>query len=127
VLDALGPEGELPVGTHDVDAEQDLGVHHVLGIRPQRGCRSLPGVAAVEEQGAGALLADSLDQGGQVREAAHLAVLAGELNEVQVGEGVGLRRAALDPVVLEEGLAHQVRRLAPHGADADVVARLQSV
>jgi len=38
-----------------------------------------------------------------------------------------LGRAGLDAVILEEGLAHEVRRLAAHGADADVVARLAEV
>ncbi len=32
---AVRAEGELPVGSHHVDAEQELGVDHVLGVGPQ--------------------------------------------------------------------------------------------
>jgi hypothetical protein len=40
---------------HQVHAEELCGVDHVLALRPQRGRRALPGVAAVQQQRAGRL------------------------------------------------------------------------
>jgi hypothetical protein len=75
-------------------AEQALRADHVGAARPQRGGRSLPAVAAVDEQRAGARRAQPLDQRGEVREAADLAVAAGQRLELKMGEGVSLSAAA---------------------------------
>jgi hypothetical protein len=71
---ALVAEGELPVRGHHVHAQQLAGIDHVLALGPQGGGRTLPGVAAVEQQRVGASRAQALDQGRQVGEAADLAV-----------------------------------------------------
>jgi hypothetical protein len=91
-LTRVGAEGEFPMPGHDVHAEQLAGVDHVLALRPQRGGRALPGIAAVEQQGAGARGAQALDQGGEVGEAADLAVGLRRRGEVEVGEGMRLDR-----------------------------------
>ncbi len=90
---ALGAVRELPVSRHDVHAEELRRVDHVLAAGPERRRRALPGVAAVEQQRAGAARPEALDQRGQVREPADLAVGPGGPREVQMGEGVGLSRA----------------------------------
>ena len=54
LLHAVGAEREFPVPGHHVDAQQLAGVDHVLALRPQRGGRALPRVAAVEQQRAAA-------------------------------------------------------------------------
>ncbi|XQU69245.1 hypothetical protein OJJOAM_001976 [Cupriavidus sp. H18C1] len=95
-----------------------------LAARPQRGGRALPGIAAVEQQRAGAAGLQLLDQRGQMREPADLAVAARGLVEIEIGEGVRLGAARRDPVVLEQGLADQVRRLAGIVPDAQVDAGL---
>jgi hypothetical protein len=46
--------GELPVPGHDIHAEEIGGLDHIATAGPQRGARTLPGIAAVEEQ-AGAI------------------------------------------------------------------------
>ncbi len=124
LLHALGAVGHFPVRGHEVDAEQLGGVDHVLGVGPQRGRRTLPGVAAIEQQRAGTRGLEPLDQRRQVREAADLAVGARRLREVEVGEGVRLGRAGTDAEALEQRLADEVRRLAQGVADAEVDARL---
>jgi hypothetical protein len=115
------------VGGHDVHAQGDAGVHHVLGVGPQGGGGTLPGVAAVQQQGARAGGAHLVHQGLQVGEAAHLAVGAGGGGEVDVGEGVGVDAARLDVVGLEEMLADQVGHLADGVADAQVDVGLAEI
>ncbi len=127
LLHPLHAVGELPVAGHHVHAQQLAGVDHVLRLGPQRGGRALPGVAAVEQQRAGAAGLQALDQRGQVREAADLAVAPRGLLEVEVGERMRHRRAGRHPGRLQQVLAHQVRQLALHGADAEVDARLAEV
>jgi len=116
----FGAEGRLPVRGHDIDAELDAGVDHVLRVAPQRGGGALPGVAAVQQQGAGALCANLVDQGFQVGETADLAVDLGGFGEVEVGEGMGLGATGLDAVFLQQMLADQMRHLAEGSADAKV-------
>ena len=90
-LDALGAIGELPVSGHDVHAQQLLGVHHVLALGPERGGRALPGVAAIQQQGAAlALVAQAFHQRGEVCKAANLAVLACSIFKIEIGKGVRL-------------------------------------
>lgn len=105
---------------HDVHAQRDTGVDHVLGIGPQRRGRTLPGIAAVEQQRARALRTQLVNQGFQVGETADLAVDLGGFGEVEIGEGVGLGAAGLDAVVLQQILADQMRGLAERTADAQV-------
>jgi hypothetical protein len=103
------------------------GVDHVLGVGPQRGAGTLPGVAAVEQQRARAAGLHALDQRGQVGEAADLAVGLRRLFEIQVGEGVGLDGVRLDAEVLEQLLADQVRHLAELLAETEIDVRLAEV
>jgi hypothetical protein len=91
LLDALVAEGELPVRRHHVDAEQLAGVDHVLALSPERGARTLPGIAAIEQQGVGPAGAQLLHQRGEVGEAADLAIGLRGLGEVEIGESVCLR------------------------------------
>jgi hypothetical protein len=93
LLHALHAERELPVAGHHVHRQRLAGVDHVLAVGPQRGGAALPGVAAVEQQRARAAGLHALDQRGQVREAADLAVAARGALEVEVGVGVRQRRA----------------------------------
>ena len=44
----IHPIGELPVSSHDVNAQQLAGINHILALGPQRSCRSLPGITAIE-------------------------------------------------------------------------------
>jgi hypothetical protein len=76
LLHALHAVGEFPVARHHVHGQQLARVDHVLRVGPQAGGTALPGVAAVEQQGAGPAGLQALDQRGQVRKAAHLAVAA---------------------------------------------------
>jgi hypothetical protein len=117
---ALGAEGRLPVRRHDVDAELDAGIDHVLGVGPQRGGRALPGVAAVEQQGTGTLCTDLVDQGLEVGKAADLAVDLGRFGEIEIGEGVRFGAAGLDAVLLQQVLADDMRYCALRRSDADV-------
>ncbi len=72
--DAIGAEREFPVAGHHVDAEKLRGVDHVLAVCPQCRRRTLPAVAAVEQQCAGTAGFEPLDERRQVREAAGLPV-----------------------------------------------------
>ena len=124
LLHALGAEGELPVPGHHVHAEQLGGIHHVLALGPQRGGRTLPGVAAVEQQRAGPARLQLLHQGGEVGEAAHFAVSLCRLLEVEVSESVGLGRAGADAEMPQQRVADQVGRPAAHVGDAEIHVRL---
>ena len=108
----VGAEGGFPVGGHDVHTQLDAGVHHVLGIGPQGGGGTLPGIAAIQQQGTGTGGAHLVHQCLQVGKAAHLAVGLGSSIEIDIGESGGIGRAGLDAVVLEELVAHQVGHLA---------------
>jgi len=126
-LHAVHAQRELPVAGHHVDAEQLAGIDHVLALGPQRRAAALPGVAAVQQQRAGAAGAHALDQRGQVRKAAHLAVALRDLLEVEVRQRVRLGRAGLHAGGLQQVLAHQVRQLALHVGHAEVHAGLAEV
>ena len=101
LLHTLHAIGELPVAGHHVDTQQLAGLDHVLRVRPQRGGRALPAVAAVEQQRARAIALQPLDQRGQVGEAAQLAVAARGGLEVQRREREGLPAARNQPGGLE--------------------------
>ena len=126
-LDALHAQRELPVAGHHIHAQQLAGVHHVLALRPQAGARALPGVTAVQQQGAGAAGFHALDQRGQMRKATDLAVAFGGFFVVQKSQCVGLGRARPDLGHLQQMLAHQMRQLTLHVADAHVDAGLTKV
>ena len=126
-LDARGAVGHLPVRCHDVHAQRDTRIDHVLGIGPQGRGGALPGVAAIEQQGARARSAHLVDQGLQVREAAHLAVSAGGGGEIEIAESVCVDAASLDVVGLQQMLAHQVRHAAHRSADAQVHVGLAEI
>ena len=116
----FGAESRFPVRRHDVDAERDAGVDHVLCIGPQRSGRALPGVAAIEQQRAGALRADFVYQSFQVGEATDLAVDFGRFGEIEVSEGVGFGAAGLDAEFFQQMPADQVGGLAVGRADPKV-------
>ncbi len=122
--DPLRTIGEFPMAGHHVHAEQLGGIDHVLAPGPQRGRRALPAVAAVEQQCAGALAAQALDQRRKMRESAHRAIGTRRALEIEMGESMRGTRSRCDAEVLEQRLADQVRRLAARGADAEVDARL---
>ena len=112
---------------HHVDAQQLAGIDHVLALGPQRCAAALPGIAAVQQQRAGAAGAQAFDQRGQMREAADLAVAPGGLLEVEVGQRMRLGRAGLDLGGFQQLLAHQVRQPALHVAHPQVHAGLAEV
>jgi hypothetical protein len=127
LLDPLHAIGELPVARHHVHGEQLAGVHHVLCVRPQRGGRTLPSIATVEQQRPRTARLELLHQRRQVGEAAHLPEAARCLLEVEVGVGVRERAAGAQAGGLEQRLADQVRPLPLHARDADVDAGLAEV
>ena len=112
---------------HDVDAEQLGGVHHVLGIGPQRCAGALPSIATIKEQCARTVGANLLDQRGKVRETAHLAVDPGQLFKIQIREGMGIQRIGFEVEVVQEMVADQMRHLTAHAADAQVDIRLTEI
>src|SRR6185295_20281538 len=88
------------------------------------GRRALPAVTAVEQQRAGALAAQALDQRRQMRESAHRAVGARRALEIEVGERMCGARSGRDAEVPEQLFADQVRGLAARAAGAEVDAGL---
>src|SRR5207245_27923 len=123
-LDARGAVGELPMPGRDIHAEQLLRLDHVLPSRPQRGRRSLPGVAAVEQEARAALCAQLLDERGKMGEAAHFSVPLRRSRKIEVSKGVRFAAARLDSVALEKGSADQMRRKVAALPDAEIDARL---
>ncbi len=105
---------------HHVHTQSQASVDHVLPFGPQGGGRALPGVAPIEQERAGTRSLKALDQRGQVRKTAHPSVAPGRLLEIQMGERVGEFRACPHVGKLEQVVAHQMRQLAAHVADADV-------
>ena len=59
-----------------------------------------------------------------MRKAAELAESPGGLLELDAGEGVGVGAVGPDAEAVEEGASDQMRRIAPHRADAEIDARL---
>ena len=120
--EAVLAEGELPVARHRIGLEHLHAVDHVLAVRLERRVRSLPRVAAIEEQHpvVTALGPDRLDQRRRAVEPPETAIRAGEIDIVEEGVGIGQRTAALDPELLEKRFADQMRRDAGKVADADI-------
>ncbi len=58
-----------------------------------------------------------------MRETADLAVDPCSVFEIQIGEGVGLRRTRFDLERAQQGFAHQVRWAAAHVGDAEIYVR----
>ena len=112
LLDALRAVGELPVAGHHVDAEQLAASIMSCAVRPQRGGRALPGVAAIEQQRARAARLQPLDQRGEVREAADLAVAARGRSKSRQVKACACGVPRRDAGRLQQLLADQVRRLA---------------
>ena len=123
----LHAQGEFPVTGHHIHTEQFARLDHVLAARPQRRARALPGVATVEQQSTGAAGLEALDQGGQMGKAPHLAIAAGGLVKVQMGQRMGLGRAGAQARGLEQVLTHQMRQLPAHAAHAQVDAGFAKV
>ena len=126
-LDTLHAVGEFPVTRHDVHTEQFAGIHHVLAIGPQGRAGTLPGVAAVQEEGTGPACPELFDQGGQVCETADLAIALGCFFEVKAGQRMRLRRTRANASRLEQVFTNQVGQLPLHGAHAQVDAGLTEV
>ena len=120
LFNALHAIGEFPVAGHHIHAQELGGIDHVLRVGPQGRGRALPGVAPIEQQRARATAFELLDQGGQVGEAADLAVAARRVGKVDVRERMGLRRTGSDTRCLEQVFPHQVRKLPLHGPYAHV-------
>ena len=105
---------------HQVDAEQLLGLHHVLPLRPQGRTGALPRVAAVEQQRTESRGAKPLDQCCYMGEAAGFAVDRRIALEFQASEGVRKPRVWRDPELSEKRLANNVRRASCHVANAKI-------
>ncbi|MNT27689.1 hypothetical protein D3C72_1633280 [compost metagenome] len=112
---------------HHIHAQQLAGIHHVLGVRPQRSGRSLPGIAAIKQQCTRARSLHALDQGRQVCKTAHLAVTLGCRLKIQVAEGMRTRSSWPNAAGLQQMFAHQMGALVLHGADAQIHARLTEI
>ncbi len=126
-LDAGLAIGRFPVQGHDIDPERLAGVDHVLRVAPQRRTGTLPRVAAVEQQRAGAIGLHALDQRRQVGETADLAIGFRCLLEIQEGEGMRVDGVRLETKMLEEVLADQMRHLAELVAETEIDARLAEI
>ena len=111
VAHAVGAVGHLPMRGHDVHAQREGGVDHVLAVGPQRGGGALPGVAAVQQQRIGARGPQALDERGQMREAAHAAVAARGFVEIKPSKGMRGTCTGRDAVTLEQRVPNQMRRL----------------
>ena len=127
LLHTILAEGAFPMQRHEVDAEQLLGLHHVLPLRPQGRTRALPRVAAVEQQRAGPRGAKSLDQCRDMSEAAGLAVDRGIALEIEVSEGVRKPCIWRNPELFEKCLADNVRGAPCHAADAKIDVGLAEI
>ena len=123
-LDPLHAISKFPMPGHDVHAKQFAGIYHVLRIGPQSGSRTLPGIAAIEQQGPRAAGLELFDQGGQVRKPAHLAVRTGGALKINVREGVGLGTAGRYGEHLLQVVSDQVGQIALHGRHAHIHAGL---
>ena len=121
---ALVAVGEFPVRGHHVNAQLLTDLDHVLTARPQRGCRSLPGVAAIEQQSAGPRRPQPFHQRGEVCEAADLAVAPRGGREVKRSKSVGFGGARHDARCAQQMLAHQVWKAPGRLAHADIGAGL---
>ena len=112
---------------HGVDAKQLGRVDHVPALCPQRRCRALPAIAAVEQQGRGAARLQPLDQRRKVREASDLTVHFCRGNEIARRECMRVTRSRRNAEVTQERLAHQMRWASRGIANAEVDARLAKV
>ena len=124
----VGAERELPMTHHGVRLQQRHAVDHVLALGLQRGVAVLPGVAAIEQQGAVATFgADRFDDGGDAIEPAELSVGLGQCRKVGIGEGVGVRAAGSDAVIIEQCFSGDVRYQPLHFSGAEVDRRLAKI
>ena len=126
-LHAFHAIGEFPVACHHVHAQQFASVDHVLAFCPQRGGAALPGVPPIEQQGTRTRGFEAFDQSRQVRKAAHFAVATRGGFEVEVAHAIGLGTAGPHARRLEQMLAHQMRQLPLHTAQAYVDTGLAAV
>ena len=121
--------GEFPVAGHGIDAEEVGGLDHVGALRRVGQAAALPQIAAVEQQriaGAG-VGAQPVNQRFQMGKAAHAAVTLRRLLKSRKVKACALAAAGRDAEMLEKRAADQMRRLAAHGADADIDARLTEI
>jgi hypothetical protein len=100
---------------------------HVLALRPQRGARALPRVAAVEQERAFAGRFQHANERGEMREAAHRAERPRRSGVVEVRERVRVARSRRDAEMLQQVLADQMRGLSRRSSDAQVDAGLAVV
>jgi len=109
---------------HRLDAEQIRGLDHVGALGGVSLSRALPEIAAIEQQRAARtdIVAQPVDQGLQMGEAAELAEARGGFFEIQKRECIGIGAVGLDAEAIEEGAADQMRRLALHRADSEIGA-----
>jgi len=87
----------------------------------------LPCVTAVEQQRTGAAGFETLDQSGQVREAAHFAVALSSHFKVQIAHAIGFGAARAHACRFEQMLANQMGQLAFHAANAKVDTGLTEI
>src|SRR6202042_203527 len=121
--------GEFPMSGHRFDAKQVGRLNHVGAARGVRQPGALPGIAAVEQQRAlrSYLIAQPLDQGFQLREAAELAEAASGFFEIKRGERISIGALRLDAEPVEEGAANKMRWLPGHCAEAKIDARFAKI
>ena len=117
---------EFPMPGHGIDAEQIGGLDHAGALRRIGETGALPDVAAVEQQriARAGFRAQAVDQGFQMRKAAHAAVAVRGVLIVEEGEGMRDATARRDVEVFQESAADDMRRFSAHIADADIDARL---
>ena len=127
LLHALGAVSEFPMRGHHVDAQKLRGLDHVLAPGPQSGRGALPGITAVEDQRAGAVSLQTLDERRELGEAPELAVKLRGVSEVEAGERVCLAGSRLDPETLQQRFADQVRRSPFRDTDAEIDVGLAEV
>ncbi|TMH55280.1 MAG: hypothetical protein E6H55_18705, partial [Betaproteobacteria bacterium] len=117
---ALRAVSEFPVRGHHVDAEELRGLDHVLPLRPQSRRGALPSIAAVEDQRAGAVGLQSLDERRELGEASELAVQPRGVSEVEAGERVCVAGSRLDPETPQQRFADQMRNSSFRDTNAEI-------
>ena len=112
---------------HHVDAEELRGLDHVLPLRPQSRRGALPSIAAVEDQRAGAVGLQSLDERRELGEASELAVQPRGVSEVEAGERVCVAGSRLDPETPQQRFADQMRNSSFRDTNAEIDVGLTEV
>ena len=105
---------------HHIDAEFATGLDHILTVCPQGGGRTLPGVAAIEQQRIGPTGTQLFDQRRQMRVAANPAVALRGAHKIEMRVGMRFGTAGGDGKLFQQRCADQMRRLTARSPGAEI-------